>query len=429
MIPFMSFPMCSSRRMVSYTCCFVTVCLVLHVWIMTDIFRFVDNVSSVFFTRNKGQSIHASTKQYYKTRTTTEVKYVLMWKRYYLIKSNDGVDIFPTLHCPVSNCVFTDNRKLLGNDYSNFDALIFDYELTKKDDKPVKRSRSQIYIFTTIESSYTQPLCEVTNDNFFNWTFTPRLDSDVLWLYFVVTDTSGTVVAPRRNVKWKTSLEPVRPEIKTILRRKKKTAAWLVSHCTTDSFRDQYLSRLQEHLYHYSLRIDVYGMCSNNKCPNDNCDELIKNEYYFYMAFENSFAVDYVSEKVLHGYNNYAIPIVYGGANYSRFLPPGSYINAREIHPYNLAYIIQEVVKTPALQETFFRWTNLYKITDDPKVYHPLCDLCKALHSTKALFAPAKKNIRVWWNGRNGMKWCLSDSYWNESSKVNIDAKHIFPLY
>lgn len=310
MIPFMTLPMCSTKRLAFYSVCLLSMCVVLHVWIMKDVSRFVDNVSSVFFTKHRHVSLIGP---------PTRVKYVLMWKRYYLIKAVDGTDIFPTLNCPVSDCIFTDNKNFLGDDYSQFDALIFDYELTKKDVKPVKRSRSQLYIFTTIESSYTQPLCEVTNDNFFNWTFTPRLDSDVLWLYFVVTDTSGAIVAPSRNVKWKTSLEPVRPEIKAILRRKKKTAAWLVSHCSTDSFRDQYLSRLQEHLYHFSLRIDVYGKCSGNKCPNNKCDEMIKNDYYFYMAFENSFAVDYVTEKVLHGYNNYAIPIVYGAANYTRY--------------------------------------------------------------------------------------------------------------
>jgi hypothetical protein len=114
---------------------------------------------------------------------------------------------------------------------------------------------------------------------------------------------------------------------------------------------------------------------------------------------------------------------------YFRFLPPGSYINARKIHPYNLAYVIYKAVKYPELYEAYFNWTNLYTIDSDPKVFNPLCDLCKALNSEKAKHAPARKKFRLWWNGRNGMKWCLPDGYWNETAKVNMDANHIFTLY
>lgn len=93
-----------------------------------------------------------------------------------------------------------------------------------------------------------------------------------------------------------------------------------MSHCRADSQRDEYIARLQDHLFPFSLRIDVFGKCSQRRCPNDDCENMLKSDYYFYLAFENGISEDYVSEKVLHGYNNYAVPIVYGGANYSRYL-------------------------------------------------------------------------------------------------------------
>lgn len=301
-------PICSRRRAASYVILLALMAFLTHIWLMKEVLNFVDSMTTLFSFPSR--IINFSDRQ-------QEMKYILLWHEYYLIVTEEKFNIFSHLNCPVQNCIVTENKQLLG-DYVLFDAIMFDGELKKNDIKPERRSNEQLYIFTTIESSYNVPACEVTSENFFNWTFTSRLDSDVPWLYFVVTDRNGSIVAPSVNVKWKTSLDPVSPEVKSILGAKKKAAAWLVSHCKSDSFRDEYLTRLQEHLSHYGLKIDVYGKCTKNLCPNQNCDEMIRNDYMFYMAFENSFAEDYVTEKVLHAYDNYAIPIVYGGANYSR---------------------------------------------------------------------------------------------------------------
>ncbi|XP_026326219.1 alpha-(1,3)-fucosyltransferase C-like isoform X2 [Hyposmocoma kahamanoa] len=152
------------------------------------------------------------------------------------------------------------------------------------------------------------------------------------------------------------------------------------------------------------------------------------------MAYENSIIEDYVTEKVLYGYENFAVPIVYGGANYSRFLPPGSYVNAKDLNPYDLALIIYSAVINRTDYEQYFKWTNHYSVEASPKDYHPLCDLCAALHTDFAKNAPAIKNFRKWWMGKDGMKWCLPEHYkdddWKSSSKVNtkltVVAKRIY---
>ena len=47
------------------------------------------------------------------------------------------------------------------------------------------------------------------------------------------------------------------------------------------------------------------------------------------MSFENNFCVDYITEKAFNVYNDLnVIPVVRGGADYSRLLPPGTYIDA-----------------------------------------------------------------------------------------------------
>lgn len=100
------------------------------------------------------------------------------------------------------------------------------------------------------------------------------------------------------------------------------------------------------------------------------------------------------------------------------------------MHPYNLAYLIHKSLHDKLFYESFFRWTNLYTIHSSLTTKnHPLCSVCEALHRSKARWAPAKENFRFWWNGLNGMKWCLSKEYWSERNKLNIEGKKDFTLY
>lgn len=124
--------------------------------------------------------------------------------------------------------------------------------------------------------------------------------------------------------------------------------------------------------------------------------------------------------------------------NYSlhiyRFLPPGSYVNAKDLNPYTLALIIYKAVSNRTYYEQYFKWTNHYTVEASPKDYHPLCDLCAALHTNFAKNAPAIKNFRKWWMGKDGFKWCLPEHHegdeWKSSSNVNTTiaavAKHIY---
>lgn len=282
----------------------------LQIDILSDVSKFVKTLNSVFELKNNYKEMED-----YVTRS----KYILIWQQYYLIDSDKMTWTLKNLNCSVSDCILTKHRNLLNNS-SRFDAIIFNEGILnpKVHDRPEKRWNSQIYVFTTIESSYHYPSCELSDDNFFNWTLTYRLDSDIVWNYFLVQNTNGTVIAPNANVIWTINTDPIKPEIKGILLNKTKSAAWLVSNCNADSLRNEYMTKLQDHFFHFSLTIDIYGACSNVKCDNNDCEKMIKKDYLFYMAFENSFSEDYVTEKVLHGYNNYAVPIVYGGANYTR---------------------------------------------------------------------------------------------------------------
>lgn len=89
--------------------------------------------------------------------------------------------------------------------------------------------------------------------------------------------------------------------------------AWIVSRCKSDSKREDFVAELQKY-----IDVDVYGRCGPLRCTrgngSDSCQARIK-DYHFYLAFENSFCPDYVTEKlykVLAMEDRPPIPVVLG---------------------------------------------------------------------------------------------------------------------
>ncbi len=80
------------------------------------------------------------------------------------------------------------------------------------------------------------------------------------------------------------------------LSNKTNTVAWMVSHCDTNSRREEYARQLQK-----LIQVDVFGECGNISCPRNGthwisspeCYEMIGRKYKFYLSFENSFCDDY----------------------------------------------------------------------------------------------------------------------------------------
>ena len=60
-----------------------------------------------------------------------------------------------------------------------------------------------------------------------------------------------------------------------------------------------------------------------------NLDGMLEQDYKFYLSFENSICVDYVTEKFYNALLFNTVPVVYGGADYSRLAPNMSYIDIR----------------------------------------------------------------------------------------------------
>lgn len=260
-----------------------------------------------------------------KDRLPKGLKFILLWTPkdfapFY--NFGEGQRAFINNNCSIINCYVTDDKYFFEGDVTKFDAIAFNgrnFKTLSKYHIPKKRSPHQKYIYFNTESSDYYPVCSDMFDGFFNWTATYKLNSDILFTYVQIRNRSGEIVGPKRNMEWVKNLS-FKSDF-SIVQNKSKAAAWLVSNCNSRSKRGDVVTHIQKYLQNYGLTIDIYGYCGSYKCLDDDkesCATMLGRKYYFYLSLENSFAEDYVTEKLLTALKHNMIPIVYGGANYSR---------------------------------------------------------------------------------------------------------------
>lgn len=338
------------------------------------------------------------------TALPKDFKYILLWTSsdyspFYFF--GHGQRAFLDRKCSVIKCYVTTDRKFFGGDLTKFDVIAFNGRTMRLSDLPRSRSSNQRYMYVNLESADNFPVCQEQFDSFFNWTSTYRLDSDIPNPYLLIRDSKGKIVGPNRKVQWKKDMESVYDEYAGRIRNKTKAAAWFVSNCRARSGRRGYVKALASALKTYGLTVDVYGKCGTLNCPKKgpgNCKSLLKKDYFFYLSLENSFSEDYVTEKVLTAVENDVVPIVYGGADYSRFLPPGSYIDGRKQHVMELAATINRLMNSPKDYLEYFRWKPHYTYHESISNEN-VCNLCEALHDKKKLHNTSIYNeFRSWWH-------------------------------
>ncbi|XP_047024607.1 alpha-(1,3)-fucosyltransferase C-like [Helicoverpa zea] len=325
------------------------------------------------------------------------MKYILLWTKQENIPFayiGQGQSGFIGRNCEYTNCIVSDNESDLGSTAA-FDAVLFaGPELIGTFfSLPEERLPYQKFVFASIESPGNYPLCRHNFNGYFNWTWTYKLDSDLRWGYITIKDANNSIVGPKKDMNWIPwkEMDPVNATFKKQLKSKSKAVAWFVSHCQSRSRREDYAAVLKEELMvRYDLNIDVYGDCGSYSCPReeeDKCNELIAKDYFFYLSFENAFSEDYVTEKLLHPLQNNAVPIVFGGANYSRFLPEQSYLNARDFTTDELAGTINDLINNPDDYAEYFRWKKYYSYHKTTKVKetNEYCQMCAALNDDKLI--------------------------------------------
>ncbi|XP_063623060.1 alpha-(1,3)-fucosyltransferase C-like [Cydia splendana] len=347
------------------------------------------------------------------------LKYILLWTPKIFHPFNyfgTGQIAFIRNKCEFTNCYVTADRGYFKGDITKFIAIAFNgrnLKYVNASELPQQRSTHQKYIFFNAESSTNQPICNPWWDNFFNWTSTYKLNSDVMYSYIYIRDMNGVHVGPRIDMDWVKYMKKIDDTLKEKLKSKNKAAAWFVTHCITRSKREKYVKSLQKALEPYDFTVDIYGSCGTCVChwyEKEKCWAMVSSNYYFYLSFENSFAEDYVTEKLLTALNNDAVPIVLGGSNYTRFLPPGSYIDARLHEPESLARVMADIIANPSKYHEFFRWRNHYKYSESVQK-EDVCNLCSALNDESMVTMESTyPHFRSWWNP-NWQERCQDDSW------------------
>lgn len=309
-------------------------------------------------------------------------KVILLWTDWFDTPGwGFGLQHEPFLKCPVKNCFVTEDKGMLAQS----DAVFFHMPKISEITPPTKHFH-QVWVFFTGEPASYWSTIPTQWKSLFNWTYTYRLSSDLTIPY-------GNVVS--RDQPWTKNMA-------ALSKSKTKLIAWFVSRCKTQSRREDYVKLLQRY-----IDVDIYGYCGPLQCrkeENDNCLRMLDRDYLFYLSFENSFCIDYITEKFYAFATRDIVPIVRGGADYKNILPKNSFINTADFQsPKELAKYLAYLSKHPNEYAKYFSWKTQLMIDTErkPSAILPelrnLCTACQRLNDVEK-YRNFYENIDVWWN-------------------------------
>ncbi|XP_037024245.1 alpha-(1,3)-fucosyltransferase C-like [Bradysia coprophila] len=303
---------------------------------------------------------------------------ILIYNKYYNIGWKDlftGEPLFRD-----NRCIYTtDPDDLMTSEW----VLIHHRDIRKFSDLPQQKFLGQKWILYNIES----PMGNRRWDDMklfrniaphFDITMNYRLDSDIPIPYGMIAKNANETIA----------------SFEIDFQRKTKQIAWFVSNCESFSRREEIVEKLGRH-----IPIDIYGKCGTLICPtggdhffkNEACYQMLSKDYKFYLSFENSLCIDYVTEKLFNILNYDIIPIVYGGVNYSHILPANSYIDVRNFSSsVELASYLNYVGNNEAVYRSYFDWRKDYHVQSD--FPNTLCDSI-----LDGNFPHSNRDIFKWW--------------------------------
>ena len=120
------------------------------------------------------------------------------------------------------------------------------------------------------------------------------------------------------------------------------------------------------------IQVDIYGKCGNLTCANEydwashDCLDMLNTTYMFYLSFENSLCLDYITDKFYRAIAIDVVPIVRGGTGqqeYTKLVPRNWFINTAEFSsPKYLAEYLLYLKDNPVEYAKYFHGRDLYDI-------------------------------------------------------------------
>lgn len=319
--------------------------------------------------------------------------YTNLWgtKPWQGFESSDQFNNWRDTSCKVQNCVLIyNNSQAAKADVILFHGfgrdMVSQQELTQLS---AHRHPNQVWIYFMHECPHNAIPSPNNYNGFFNWTMNYRRDADIIVPY---------------NWEWGTweQIPPNEPRLRKrdYAKSKDKLAYAIISHCGL--LREKYIKQLQKY-----IPVDVYGKCSNHfhqpqkvcKRNNSTCDQL-KKRYKFFLAFENSFCTDYITEKfyqtILDGD---AVPITMGGADYKSLAIENSYIDALDFNSVeDLANHLKYLDKNDVAYNEHQKWRENYKL-GKPRSWS--CEICR-MANEKKLLRKSYPDLGNWYSAKNG---------------------------
>ncbi|XP_029656706.1 glycoprotein 3-alpha-L-fucosyltransferase A-like [Octopus sinensis] len=312
-------------------------------------------------------------------------KTLLIYSLRYLQPLKENQTSFLEYKCPVNECLVTNNKAM----QNSVDAIFF-YETVGLSQKP--NHTNQIWIYMTQECPFFNPSVKHLG-NKINWTINYRQDSTIVYPY-------GKFRYFNKSVRQKV-------QVQNYATGKTKKVAWFVSNCRPSNNRMGYAKELGKY-----IQVDIYGRCGTKVCKREDkysCFEILKKEYKFYLAFENSNCRDYITEKFfINGLIYNAIPIVMGAHpdEYREVAPENSYIHYEDFKsPKELADYLHELDKNDTLYNEYFKWKGTGEFIDT-KFW---CRVCAMLHAADYYKPTWYENVWEWWAGKGK---CIGKERW-----------------
>ena len=179
--------------------------------------------------------------------------------------------------CHQTQCIFTDDLTL----FDQSDIVLLYINTLDIKDLPTHRFPHQRFVFYAMESQINTARAMLNDSrirsDFFNWTMTYRRDSDI-----VLRDIYGGL-ALKTDPPVQLSYPSFQPSSTDWLRNKTKMVAWIVSNCVTTINRAEFAAQLGRY-----VQVDIYGGCGNLTRKDGDYFGMLRREYKFYLALENS---------------------------------------------------------------------------------------------------------------------------------------------
>ena len=191
-----------------------------------------------------------------------------------------------------------------------------------------------------------------------------------------------------------------------MIKNKTELVLWYVSNC-----RAKYRLKYAQALELLGIKIDIFGACGKKDPCERKSDCVISmfQKYKFYLAFENSNCMDYITEKVWKSLIFGMVPIISGTSIEScqYHLPPHSFLHINNFStPMILAEYIHFLRNNDKAYFKYHEWRKDYTVFSPFSFQPNVCPICRNMLSCtlcKSIFDKTVTKIQnksLWWKSQ-----------------------------